>query len=149
MDAYVRDFASGKLTGQDLGKLMQDGVISKGERRAIQKQAAKLSGGSKQEPKNSESPEKACATKLEVSTPVGNTTGTDGNAQKESKESKDSRGTPSSKQLKNMTKLLNKELAGCALKKQLKEAKKKLKTAMKRGMQPDVSGQMDKWIDKT
>ena len=49
------------------------------------------------------------------------------------------RGTPSSKQLKNMTKLFNKELAGFALKKQLKEAKKKLKAAMRKGMVPDVS----------
>jgi len=153
---YVQRVASGVLTGQDLAALVESGELDKSQRRSIQKQAAKLCSGKLTAASASITATAKVAERgdLKGSAELAAATGKKRRAAADEDEDDDveegqndtgdemeeertsAQFTP--KQLKMKLKLLNKELATFALKKQLVEAKKRLQAGIRKGMKPDV-----------
>ena len=130
-------YLCGDLTGSDLAKLQEQGKLSKAERRRIVKAGQKAR--SKGEKEEKFSGDASVGEKRKISEDEGfEETGEEEKEEStKSGEDKEKFGL-SNKQLKMKLKLLNKELRTFALKKQLNEAKKKLKAGLRKGMVPDV-----------
>ena len=155
IEAYVHKLLEGEITGAELAALQSKGILSKGERRSIMKKVAKSrsqcgdtvakdsqSEGNDGEPREGSVTMRSNKRKeMDSSSDIieekertlaideSGGTETDANAGNSSM---------TSKQKKNAIKLLNKELNTCALKKQLHEAKKKVRAALKKNLILDV-----------
>lgn len=158
VEEYVKKVLDGTLSGSALGELQEKGTITKGERRSIMKKVVKTRGrdadlNSSQKggtdpssAKGSVAPTRSSNKRKEMDGAGGDSgEDDDGEDKKEADDQKDGTGANNaestamtSKQKKNAIKLLNKELNACALKKQLNEAKKKVRAALKKELVLDV-----------
>jgi pentatricopeptide repeat protein len=140
---YAQQVISGEIDGSGLAALMAAGKITKGERRSIMKQVAKSRKGSgSDDAKASDEEADAGKNKRKLQGSANNESTAEAEAGAEADTTKQKEeGTNNlmtAKQKKNAIKLLNKELSVCAMKKQLTDAKKKVKTAVKKGLVLDV-----------
>ena len=135
--AIVAKVLSGEWDGAMLASEQSAGRLTKGERRSIMKQVSKARKNKSIDEKCVES---TCISR-EVHEEEHEEEGGVGKSNKrkvdeseiERKEIVVESVVMNSKQKKNAIKLLNKELNSCALKKQLNEAKRKVRAALKKG----------------